>query len=83
MVVAAGRTRKTQLKRALGIFQNVGVTASGLVLTMVPTKGPDAYGYVQYSVDAGYSYGSGPDTIDRVDAALLSKSSSLLSKMSR
>jgi hypothetical protein len=30
----------------------------GIVLTMVPTKGPDAYGYGAY----GYGYGYAPDT---------------------
>ncbi|TFB95881.1 polysaccharide biosynthesis tyrosine autokinase [Cryobacterium sp. HLT2-28] len=53
IVVAAGRTQKGQLKGALSALDTVGATVSGLVLTMLPTKGPDAYGYGHY----GYGYG--------------------------
>ena len=58
VVVAAGRTHKNQLKGALSALENVGAPVSGLVLTMLPTKGPDAYGYGRY----GYGYGYGTDT---------------------
>jgi len=57
IVVAAGRTHKNQLKGAIGALDNVGAPISGLVLTMLPTKGPDAYGYGRY----GYGYGYGDD----------------------
>ena len=57
IVVAAGRTHKNQLKSAISILDGVGAPISGLVLTMLPTKGPDAYGYGQY----GYGYGYGED----------------------
>ena len=57
IVVAAGRTHKNQLKSAISVLDNVGAPISGLVLTMLPTKGPDAYGYGQY----GYGYGYGAD----------------------
>jgi capsular exopolysaccharide synthesis family protein len=59
LVVAAGRTQKGQLKGALAALDNVGATVSGLVLTMLPTKGPDAYGYGRY----GYGYGYGDETV--------------------
>ncbi|WP_165067508.1 polysaccharide biosynthesis tyrosine autokinase [Marisediminicola senii] len=55
VVVAAGRTHKNQLKAAISALTNVGAPVSGLVLTMLPTKGPDAYGYGRY----GYGYGYG------------------------
>jgi succinoglycan biosynthesis transport protein ExoP len=51
VVVAAGKTHKNQLKGAITALENVGAEASGIVLTMLPTKGPDAYGYGRY----GYS----------------------------
>ena len=51
MVVAAGRTHKNQLRSSITTLANVGVTISGIVLTMVPAKGPDSYGY-------GYGYGA-------------------------
>ena len=56
VVVAAGRAHKHQLKGALTALQNVGAPVSGLVLTMIPTKGPDARGYGRYGY--GYHYGS-------------------------
>jgi capsular exopolysaccharide synthesis family protein len=58
MVVAAGYTRKNQLAGAITALQNVDVQVSGLVLTMLPVKGPDAYGY------GHYGYGYGYDAVD-------------------
>ena len=59
IVIAAGRTQKAQLKGAISALDNVGAPVSGLVLTMLPTKGPDAYGYSRY----GYGYVYGEDTV--------------------
>jgi len=64
IVVAAGRTHKNQLQGALAALSNVGASVSGLVLTMLPTKGPDAYGYGNY----GYGYGYGSDLETEVEA---------------
>jgi len=50
VIVAAGRTTTHQLNGALDALETVGGKVAGLVLTMVPTRGPDAYGY-------GYGYG--------------------------
>ena len=52
LIVAAGRTHAPQVDSALATLENVGAPISGLVLTMLPTKGPDAYGYGRY----GYAY---------------------------
>lgn len=57
LVVAAGHTHKNQLKGAVSALENVGAPISGLVLTMLPTKGPDAYGYGRYGYAYGYGYG--------------------------
>ncbi|WP_100345678.1 polysaccharide biosynthesis tyrosine autokinase [Compostimonas suwonensis] len=57
VVCAAGRTHKNQLKGAITALQNVDAPISGLVLTMLPTKGPDAYGYGRYGYGYGYGYG--------------------------
>lgn len=62
IVVAAGRTHKNQLKGAIAALDNVGAPVSGLVLTMLPTKGPDAYGYGHY----GYGNGYGDTTVPAV-----------------
>ncbi|KQP57910.1 chromosome partitioning protein [Agreia sp. Leaf283] len=55
VICAAGKTHKNQLKGALAALNNVDAPVSGIVLTMLPTKGPDAYGYGRY----GYGYGYG------------------------
>jgi capsular exopolysaccharide synthesis family protein len=52
--VAAGRTTRHQLKAAVDALQTVGAKVAGVVLTMVPTRGPDSY-YGTYN--AGYGYG--------------------------
>lgn len=56
VVVAAGRTHKNQLKGAVTALENVGAPVSGLILTMLPTRGPDAYGYGRYGHGYGYGY---------------------------
>ncbi|BDZ44957.1 CpsD/CapB family tyrosine-protein kinase [Naasia aerilata] len=60
VVVASGRTRKAQLRQTFAALRNVEVTPAGVVLTMLPAKGPDAYGY-------GYSYGYLADPADVAD----------------
>lgn len=52
MVVSVGRTTTHQLEAALSTLDTVGAKVTGIVLSMVPTKGADAYGY-------GYGYGYG------------------------
>ncbi|MFJ6653830.1 polysaccharide biosynthesis tyrosine autokinase [Microbacterium sp. NPDC091313] len=52
VVVSAGRTTTNQLGGALDALETVGAKVAGMVLSMVPTRGPDAYGY-------GYGYGYG------------------------
>ena len=55
VVVASGRTHRGQLHGAIESLRNIGAHVAGLVVTMLPTKGPDAYGYGRY----GYGYGYG------------------------
>ena len=62
VVCAAGRTHKNQLKGAFSALSNVDAPVSGVVLTMLPTKGPDAYGYGRY----GYGYGYGETVVPAV-----------------
>jgi len=52
LIVAAGATHTHQVDSAIASLETVGAPLSGLVLTMLPTKGPDAYGYGRY----GYTY---------------------------
>jgi capsular exopolysaccharide synthesis family protein len=59
LVVAAGRANRHHVGGAISALENVGTKVSGIVLTMLPTKGPDAYGYGRYGY--GYEYGSDVD----------------------
>lgn len=54
VVAAAGRTDRAEFKAAVTSLENVGAKVSGVILTMLPTKGPDAYRFGQY----GYAYAS-------------------------
>ncbi|MEC5151161.1 polysaccharide biosynthesis tyrosine autokinase [Cryobacterium sp. GrIS_2_6] len=64
IVAAAGRVQKGQLTAAIAALGNVGASVSGLVLTMLPTTGADAYGYGGYGYGYGYGYGE-TDTLDQ------------------
>jgi capsular exopolysaccharide synthesis family protein len=55
LVVAAGRTHKGEFAGAVTALENVGATVAGVIITMLPTKGPDAYGYGRYGY-GGYGY---------------------------
>lgn len=52
LVVAAGRTNRGELTGALESLQTVGAKTAGLIMTMVPTKGPDSY----YARGYGHAY---------------------------
>jgi capsular exopolysaccharide synthesis family protein len=54
VVVSAGRTNRHQLSSAIDSLLTVGARVAGVVLSMVPTRGPDAYAYAY-----GYGYGQG------------------------
>ena len=58
VVAAAGRTHRGELQSALRNLEHIGSKVLGIVLTMLPTKGPDAYGYGNY----GAYYGMEQDT---------------------
>jgi capsular exopolysaccharide synthesis family protein len=56
LMVAAGRAHKNQVRGAVAALENVGAKLAGIVLTMLPTKGPDSYGYSRYGYGYGYGY---------------------------
>jgi capsular exopolysaccharide synthesis family protein len=60
--VAAGYTQKSQLAGAIAALETVGAHVSGVVLTMLPTKGPDAYGHERYGYEYGYTDGDLDET---------------------
>lgn len=51
----AGKTKRDQLAHAVGILRDVDAKLLGAVLTMLPTRGSDAYSYNYYYY--GHSYG--------------------------
>lgn len=56
LAVATGRTTRHQLSGAVEALQTVGAKVAGVVMTMVPTRGPDSY-YSQYGGGyGGYGY---------------------------
>nr|WP_281364387.1 CpsD/CapB family tyrosine-protein kinase [Microcella alkalica] len=55
VVAAAGKTDRGELQGAIAALENVGAKVSGVIITMLPTKGPDAYGYGRYGY-GGYGY---------------------------
>jgi capsular exopolysaccharide synthesis family protein len=57
LMVAAGRAHKNQVRGAISALTNVGAKVAGVVMTMLPTKGPDSYGYGRYGYGYGYGYG--------------------------
>ena len=59
VVVAAGRTRRAQLAGAIDALDAIGGDVLGVVVTMLPTKGPDAYGYGAGHAGYGYAYNYG------------------------
>jgi receptor protein-tyrosine kinase len=56
VVVRAGKTKRDQLKHAMGMLNDVGATSLGGVLTMMPTRGSGVYSYNYYYYYGG-SYG--------------------------
>ncbi|TAM70034.1 MAG: polysaccharide biosynthesis tyrosine autokinase [Microbacteriaceae bacterium] len=57
VVVSAGHTHKNQFKGSVAALANVDARVAGFIVTMLPTKGPDAYGYGRYGYGGtGYGY---------------------------
>ncbi|MBD7958572.1 polysaccharide biosynthesis tyrosine autokinase [Microbacterium sp. Sa4CUA7] len=52
LVAASGKTKKQDLAGAMRTLETAGGNLLGVVVTMLPTKGPDSYGY------GTYTYGS-------------------------
>ena len=70
MVAASGKARKQELQGAIKTLHTAGGTLLGVVVTMLPTRGPDSYGY------GAYTYGSTHAAIGEEDVQALSPHSS-------
>ena len=60
LIAAAGKVRKQELSNVLESLETVDGKVLGIVVTMVPTKGPDSYSYSSYSYRY---YGSSGTTV--------------------
>lgn len=49
LVAASGATKKHELAGAVRALESIGSRLLGIVVTMLPTKGPDSYGYGNYT----------------------------------
>ncbi|WP_022885783.1 polysaccharide biosynthesis tyrosine autokinase [Glaciibacter superstes] len=49
LAVASGRVKRNELTAAVRALEHVGSKLMGVIVTMLPTKGPDSYSYGQYS----------------------------------
>ncbi len=48
LTIASGRTKKNELSASVRALEHIGSRLVGLVVTMLPLKGPDSYGYGVY-----------------------------------
>ena len=48
LVTASGRTKRNELSAAVRALENIGSRMLGVVVSMLPVKGPDSCGYGQY-----------------------------------
>lgn len=62
VAVASGKTHKGQFAAAVSALENVGAPIAGYVITMMPVRGPGAYGYGRYGYGYGYGLGADEDT---------------------
>ena len=51
VVVGASKAKSTDVKKALNALELVGAEVIGLVLNLLPSKGPDAYAHSYYSYE--------------------------------
>ena len=49
LVAASGRTKRAELTAAVRALDHIGSKLLGVVVTLLPTKGPYAYGYGTYA----------------------------------
>jgi len=52
LAAASGKTKKPDLAGAIRSLETAGVNLLGTIVTMLPTKGPDSYGYGAYMYGA-------------------------------
>ena len=56
LVAASGGTKKQELAGAVRALEAIGSRLLGVVVTMLPTKGPDSYGYGNYTYGVTHDF---------------------------
>lgn len=64
LVAASGATKKPELAGAVRSLETAGVNLLGVIVTMLPTKGPDSYGYGAYTYGATHTDADGNVQLD-------------------
>lgn len=62
LIASSGSTRKQSLAGAINSLQAAGGHLRGIVMTMLPTKGPDSYAYGAYGAYGAYTADQLPDS---------------------
>ncbi|MGX1793238.1 polysaccharide biosynthesis tyrosine autokinase [Microbacterium sp. NPDC055312] len=68
LVAASGKTKKQELTGAVRSLATAGVELLGTVVTMLPTKGPDSYGYGAYTYGATHVVDQAKPTLSKKQA---------------
>lgn len=71
LVAASGETKKAELSGAIRTLKTAGVNLLGFVVTMLPTKGPDSYGYGAYTYGTNTPLEQAAITLDPAEAQVV------------
>lgn len=71
LVAASGATKKAELSGAIRTLKTAGVNLLGFVVTMLPTKGPDSYGYGAYTYGTNAPIEQAAITLDPAEAQVV------------
>ncbi len=80
LVAASGKTKKQEFAGAVRTLTTAGVDLLGTVVTMLPTKGPDSYGYGSYTYGATHPTEHADATLDGEHTASKTKAKSKLGR---
>ncbi|MCR2815864.1 polysaccharide biosynthesis tyrosine autokinase [Microbacterium jiangjiandongii] len=65
LAAASGKTKKQDLSGAVRTLDTAGGNLLGVVVTMLPTKGPDSYGYGSYTYGSTHHHEQAPVELTR------------------
>ncbi|WP_341975750.1 polysaccharide biosynthesis tyrosine autokinase [Microbacterium sp. LWO13-1.2] len=68
LAAASGKTKKQELTGAIRTLDTAGVSMLGVVVTMLPTKGPDSYAYGAYTYGSTHTLEQAPTELSTAQA---------------